>query len=98
MGTVMVRVSEATRDRLKEMASADGESIQAVVDEAVDSYRKARYVEATNAAYAALKADPEARQEELEERRLWETTLMDGIDAGERWDHLEGATADASDA
>lgn len=31
----------------------------------------------TNAAYAALKADPAAWHEELAERELWEATLAD---------------------
>lgn len=34
---------------------------------------------------AALKADPEAWAEELAERKLWEATLMDGLDPDERW-------------
>jgi len=33
-----------------------------------------------NAAYARLRADPVAWAEELEERRLFENTLMDGLE------------------
>ncbi len=33
-----------------------------------------------NADFARLRADKDAWQEELAERRLWENTLMDGLD------------------
>ena len=36
-------------------------------------------LKATNAAYAALMADPAAKRELLEERALWDATLMDGM-------------------
>jgi hypothetical protein len=35
--------------------------------------------DAFEAAYAALRADPDAWAEELAERALWDTTLMDGL-------------------
>jgi hypothetical protein len=39
----------------------------------------------TGRVYAALRADTEAWAEELKERKLWEATLMDGLDPDERW-------------
>jgi hypothetical protein len=39
-----------------------------------------RMLEQANRAYAALRADPEAWAEELEERRAWEATLADDIE------------------
>lgn len=33
-----------------------------------------------NKAYAALRNDPKAWSEELEERTLWEATLFDGLE------------------
>ena len=38
-----------------------------------------------NEAYLRLRNDPKAWQEELEERRLWEATLLDGIDTEGIW-------------
>jgi hypothetical protein len=38
-----------------------------------------------NAGYAELRADPEAWAELEAERRLWDATLMDGLDPDERW-------------
>jgi len=37
-------------------------------------------LEATDAAYAALMADAEAKRKLEEERALWDTTLMDGLE------------------
>ncbi len=34
----------------------------------------------TNEAYAALREDEETWKEELRERALWESTLMDGLE------------------
>ena len=53
--------------------------MQAVLDEAVERYRRDRLLDEANAAYARLQADPDAWKEELAERQLWETTLMDGL-------------------
>lgn len=36
-------------------------------------------LEATNRAYEALRADPAAWQAELDERAIWEVTLLDGL-------------------
>jgi hypothetical protein len=38
-----------------------------------------RFVEEYNAAYAELRADPEAWAEEQCEREAWESTLCDGV-------------------
>lgn len=37
-------------------------------------------LEENNRAYAKLAADPEKWKEELEERKLWDNTLMDDLE------------------
>jgi len=54
--------------------------MQAVLEEAVDLLEGQRLLEATNEAYAALRANPEAWQELQKERAEWEVTLSDGLD------------------
>jgi hypothetical protein len=56
-----------------------------VLDKALDTYRRKVFFEQLNAGYAAMRADPEEWAAELEERKLWDTTLMDGLDPKERW-------------
>jgi hypothetical protein len=72
-----VRVMEATQRTLRDLAQEMDKPIQEVVSIAVEAYRRQRLLEQTNAAYAALRADPEGWREELEERELWDNTLAD---------------------
>lgn len=78
--TTTIRVSRRTRDRLQRLAEQYGSSMQAVLEEAVELYQGQRLLEATNAAYAALRADPAAWQELQEERAEWDATLIDGLE------------------
>ena len=80
MATTMVRVDEKTHDTIKNLASEAGLPMSLVVRSAIQDYERKRFFEEMNAAYEALRADPQAWAEELEERRAWEATLMDGID------------------
>jgi hypothetical protein len=57
-----------------------GEPIQDVIEEAVENFRRQRMFELHNQAYAALKADPERWKQELEERRVWDGAVADGLE------------------
>lgn len=85
MSTPTVPISEASHRILRELAEQTGQSMTEVLDQALDAYRRKLFFEQMNAGYAALRADPQAWAEELAERKLWETTLMDGLDPNERW-------------
>jgi hypothetical protein len=54
--------------------------MQAVLDRAIERYRRERFLLAANSDFEALKRDPKAWEKELRERALWEPTLTDGID------------------
>lgn len=54
--------------------------MQAVLDSAVEAYRRRVFLEGLNEDFAALRADRDAWQEEEEERKLWEVTLSDGLE------------------
>ncbi len=74
-----VRISEETRSKLRQLAEETGKPMQTVLDQALDAYRRDCFFTALDAAYAALWADPAAREEELAERTLFEGTLSDGF-------------------
>jgi len=78
--TTTIRVSRRTRDVLQALAAQYGSSMQAVLEEAVDLLEGQRLLEATNEAYAALRANPAAWQELQEERAEWDVTLSDGLE------------------
>jgi hypothetical protein len=56
-----------------------------LLDKALDDYRGKLFFEQLNAGYAELRADPKAWAEHLAERKLWDATLMDGLDHDEHW-------------
>ena len=80
MATTTVRVDVAVQHALRDLARERGETISAVLEQAVEHYRRQLMFEQANAAWAAMRADQSQWDELLEERRLWEATLMDGIE------------------
>jgi predicted transcriptional regulator len=67
---VTIRVRKETHQALKELSKARGVPITQLLDEATEQMRRTEL----------LRQDPKAWAEELEERRLWECTLMDGLE------------------
>ena len=53
--------------------------MQAVLDEAIDHYRRDKFLDEVNTAYAALRSDAKRWNAELAERALWDKTLADGL-------------------
>ncbi|HJT75617.1 MAG TPA: hypothetical protein VJ739_00280 [Gemmataceae bacterium] len=80
-----IAISEKSLRVLKELAEQTGQTTGEVLDKALDAYRRKVFFERLNAGYAELRADPEAWAEHLAERKLWDATLMDGLDPNERW-------------
>ncbi len=79
MQSVMMRVSARSRDTLRELAAQTGESMQSMIDEAVELYRRRRFLEAVNAAYTPLRQDAETWRAIEHERREWDVALGDGL-------------------
>lgn len=79
MRGITVRVRKETHELLRELAEQTGESVQDVLAKAVEAYRRQFIWQRTNAAYAALRADADSWSEVEEERRLWESTVTDGL-------------------
>ena len=87
-----VRISEQSHHHLREMAAQSGEPMQAVLDKALEQYRRQKFWEEMDTAYAAIQSDPEALEAEKKEFALWEATLMDGLDPHEDWSQESGAS------
>ncbi len=54
--------------------------MQAVLDRAIERYRREQFLRAANAEYQALRGDSKAWADGIEERALWEQTDADGLD------------------
>ncbi len=74
-----VRIDEDTHRILKEIAEREQQTMSEILAKAVEVYRRRRFLEEANAAYATLRQNPEAWRQELEEREEWDATLSDGL-------------------
>jgi predicted transcriptional regulator len=77
MPSATVRISKGTRDTLRDLAVKSEESMQTIIDRAIEGYRRQSFIELANKAYSALRDNPEAWETELKERGEWEATLAD---------------------
>jgi hypothetical protein len=77
---VSVALSETSHQTLTQLAKNQGISVQSLLERAIEDYRRKLFLMEANSAYQALRDDPQAWEEELEERRLWEATLEDGLE------------------
>jgi hypothetical protein len=80
-----VRISSSAHESLREIAHADREPMQSVLDKAIEEYRRKRFLEDLNRAYAELREDQEAWKEDRAEHALWDHALADGLQDGETW-------------
>lgn len=83
MGYGTIRISDGAHGTLREMSRAEGKPMATLLDEAVETLRRQRFLEGVNAAYAALRANPATWESIEAERREWDTTLPDGLAVAE---------------
>lgn len=75
-----VRVTEVTHRTLQALAARAGEPMTVVLARAVERYRREQLLRDANDAWAAIKADPVAWREMKDEDKIWDATLMDGLE------------------
>jgi hypothetical protein len=80
MMSTTIRVSEKTRSTVHDLARDVGIPMAEIVELAIEAYRRQRFVEAINAGYAELRADPEAWADYQGELGAWDVTLLDGLE------------------
>ena len=80
MATTMIRVEEKVRKKLRDLAARTGGSMQQLVADAVEEYERRLFWQQVNSEFAALRNDPKAWKQELEERAAWDATLSDGLE------------------
>lgn len=75
-----MRIDEQALAVLRELARRQRQPLQTVLKQAIDSYRREKFLEEANAAFAALHSDAEVWREEQQERDLWDRTSGDGLE------------------
>lgn len=84
MSTLTVRISDTSRNTLRELADREKASMQAILDKAIEAYRRQFFLTEVNKAYAALRQDPEVWSQVEKERMEWDATLEDGLKPDEQ--------------
>lgn len=54
--------------------------MQSIVEKAVEKYKRELFLESLSQDFKKLRENKEAWDKEIEERRLWENTLFDGVE------------------
>src|SRR5262249_9019139 len=76
-----VRIRSDSLDVLRSIAAREHSPMPAVLDRAIETYRRQAFLEAVNAAYGRLRNDPAAWGAVEDERAIWDATLEDGLEA-----------------
>lgn len=79
-GSATIRITNRSRETVRELARDMGLQQQEVLDRAVEAYRRQLFLQSANAAYAALRGNPAAWTVEERERAAWDSTLADGAE------------------
>jgi predicted transcriptional regulator len=80
MPSTSIRIDEQALAVLRELARRQRQPVQTVLKQAIDSYRREKFLEEANIAFAGLRRNPEAWNEEQQERDLWDRTTGDGLE------------------
>jgi len=78
--SVTVRVDKNTRNLIREIARREGRNMIDVIRVAIDKYIQDKVLDEFNASYSRIRKDPKKWPEMDREHRLWDTTLMDGLE------------------
>jgi len=74
-----IRISKSTLDELKKLARDQEQSMQTVLNAAIEKYQQYVMMRQLNEDYSGLKKNKKSWDEEMKDRKLWENTLSDGL-------------------
>jgi hypothetical protein len=77
VSTTTVKVTRATHETLKAVAEQRGITMQDLIERIAEDMKRQAFLDTMNAAYATVGADKELD----DERELWDTTLLDGLES-----------------
>ncbi len=69
-----VRIGENAKNILRDISQQEKSSMQAVLEKAIENYRRQYLLKQTNSAYAKLRNNPTAWEEEINKQSRWEAT------------------------
>ena len=83
MPELTIPISFASHKALLTLVESSGHTTQAVLDQAIENYRRQIFLEQANEAFIRLRQNEELWEDELTERMDWEMTIADGVSGGE---------------
>jgi predicted transcriptional regulator len=78
MQTATIRISESSRSALREISQRDNKPMQAVLEQAIEAYRRQTFLVDLSSDFAALRENEPEWQAEKVERAAWDIALADG--------------------
>jgi predicted transcriptional regulator len=90
--TTTVRINKDIYKELKRIADSENETIQKIMEIALQEYRTKIFFCQLAESVAKYKASKDDWMEEIAERKLWENTLADGLEDNdnEAWRNMAG--------
>lgn len=83
MRQTTVRIREPAHDKLRALANAEHRPMNDVLEEAIETYRRIRFISDVNAGYAAIRRDRRAAAAWKREIADLDATLLDGLPGDE---------------
>lgn len=77
--TTTIRIPAELHEELRGFAEEGNSTLTGVLVEALELYRRERFVARVNAGYSLLREEPAVWKEHLAEREGWDATLEDGL-------------------
>lgn len=78
MSTATIRISEPAHRILRQLAQQDHKPMQAILEQAIEAYRRQRFLEGLGADFAVLRENEAEWKAEQQERSDWDATVSDG--------------------
>jgi hypothetical protein len=78
MQTATIRISESSRRTIREISKRDNKPMQAVLEQAIEAYRRQTFLTGLSSDFSALRENDPEWQAEMTERATWDITLTDG--------------------
>lgn len=83
MRQTTVRIRGPAHDKLRALAAAEHRPMNDVLEEAIETYRRIRFISDVNAGYAALRRNPSTASAWKQEIADLDATLLDGLPSEE---------------
>lgn len=81
MATETVRITPQTYRVLKDLSERSGEPMTTVLKDAVEAYRRQKFLEDLAEDFGVLRSNKEAWAAEQAERSAWDATLTDDLES-----------------